>query len=422
MTALLVIFAVTVILWIVLPTEIGSLFCLTALMLLPGVTSATVFSASFGSSTIVFLIFSMMLTYALSSTGVLRRIALRFIDNPLAKKNRYTLLGGYLLAMLIIGSFIAPTTLFVLFFGIAEEMYSLLNLEKGDPLAKAIMIGTGFFASISCAMTPIAHTFPIMALGFYETATGEVISYAQYLRYSLPIGLILVAAAYALLCTVIKKDTGKIEIHFEKGCSWSWREILSLAVFLLVVACWLVVGIWPSVFSRLNALGTAFPAIAGCAVLTAAGCLKVKDGFTKGVSWNAILLCAATLALGKVLTMDEFGVTALITSLMSKVTGAISPMLLVIVFSVLLTNIISNIVTTTLAFNIFVPMFIAGGIADPVTATIVIGIGASLAYALPSSIAHIALAGSSGWASSRDMMKYGAVMVLLSIVVMLVLI
>ena len=391
-------------------------------MLLPDVTSGTVISASFGSSTIVFLIFSMVLTYGLSATGVLRRIALLFIDNPLAKKNQYTLLGGYLLSMLVIGSFIAPTTLFVLFFGIVEEMYSLLHLEKGDPFARGLMIGTGFFASISCAMTPIAHTFPIMALGYYETATGNTISYIDYMKYSLPIGLILAVFAYLILCFVVRKGSASTGLSFEKPGKWQGKEIFALIVFLLVVVAWLIVGIWPKTFVRLNALGTAFPAIVGCAVLAASGCLNVKDGFTKGVSWSAILLCAATLALGKVLTMEEYGITPLITQSMESVLTGAHPMIMVIIFAVVLTNIISNIVTTTLSFNIFVPMFLATGMADPVIATVAIGIGASLAYALPSSIAHIALAGSSGWASSKDMMKWGAVMIVLSLLVMSVVI
>ena len=154
--------------------------------------------------------------------------------------------------------------------------------------------------------------------------------------------------------------------------------------------------------------------MAGCVLMAILGCLNVKEGMSKGVSWSSILLCAATLALGTVLKMDDFGVLPLITSLVSDKIS----MLLIICFAVILTNIISNIVTTTLSFNIFVPVILVTGLIDPALATIAIGIGASLAYALPSSIAHIALAGGSGWATSKDMLKYGTVMVIISIIIM----
>jgi len=414
---LLVIFAVSIFMWITLPIELGSLICIACLMLLPEVTPSLIYNASFGSGTIVFLIFSMLLTYGLSETGILRRIALWFINNPVAKKNKYTFIGFYFLSMLIIGSVIAPTTLFILFYGIANEIYDCMELRKGDQLAKVMMIGTGFFASISCAITPIAHTFPIMALGFYETATGTAISYTEYMKYSLPIGIILAIAAYILLITTLKGEWD-IKVNFTLP-KISIKEIIATIIFILVILAWIITGIWPTTFAKLNSLGTAFPAIIGCALLACFGCLNIKQGMSKGVSWSAILLCSATLALGKVLTIEAFGINTLIINVL----GTEINMLLVILFSVILTNIISNIVTTTLAFNIFVPAMIAGTVSQsPVVATIAIGIGASLAYALPSSIAHIALVGSSGWASSKDMMRYGAAMIVISILVMVVII
>ncbi len=414
---MLCIFVGSIWLWITSSIELGSVACLAALCLLPEVKPATVFSGSFGNATILFLIFSFVLTYALSATGVLRRVAIYFIDNRFAKKSARHFVGAYFLSMLVIGSFMAPTTVFILFFSIVQEIFALLGLEKGDPLARNMMVGTGFFASISCAMTPIAHTFPLMALGYYETATGTAISYIEYLKYGLPIGLILSAAAYLLLASRIKGDYDFSHVHFE-NTKWTGKEIFSVAVFLCVVACWLATGIAPDALSKLNALGTAWPAMIGCIVLAACGCLNIRDGFTKGVAWSAILLCAATLALGSFLTKDEYGIMPAVSEFMAPRLENFPILLLVIVFAVLMTNLISNIVTTTVSFNLFVPVLLAAPLlASPAAATIAIGICASLAYALPSSIAHIALAGSSGWATSRDMLKYGAVMIVVSIAV-----
>lgn len=408
------IFAGSIWLWITCPIEIGSIACLAALCLLPGVKSASVFSASFGSATIMFLLFSFLLTYALSSTGVLRRVAVWFVDNRFAKKNTRLFIGAYFLSMLVIGSFMAPTTVFILYFGLVREIFDLLGLEKGDPLAKRLMVGTGFFASVSCAMTPIAHTFPLMAMGYYEAAAGETISYISYLKYGLPIGLILSVCAYFLLSSGIRKEYDFSTVSFERT-SWSRKEVFSVVVFVAVVFCWLAVGIWPSVFASLNALGTAWPAMVGCIVLAVFGCLDVKEGFSKGVSWSSILLCAATLAMGSFLTKDEFGIMPAVSAFMEARLGGVNALLVIVVFAVVMTNLISNIVTTTVSFNLFVPMLMGAALLAPDKATIAIGICASLAYALPSSIAHIALAGSSGWATSKDMLRYGIVMIVVSI-------
>ena len=400
--------------WITCPIELGSIACLAALCLLPGVTPANVFSASFGSATIMFLIFSFILTFALSETGVLRRVAVFFIDNRISKKNVRMFIGMYFLSILAVGSFMAPTTVFILYFSIVQEIYGLLELEKGDKLARNMMVGTGFFASISCAMTPIAHTFPLMAMGYYETATGLTISYVSYLKYGIPICLVLSICACFLLIAGVKNEYDLSQISFERKAMTD-KEKLSVFVFLAVVACWLITGIWPDKLSGLNALGTSWPAMIGCVVLAVCGCLDIKKGFEKGVSWSAILLCAATLALGSFLTKDEFGVMPAVKAYMEPMLQKADILLLIAVFAVVMTNLMSNIVTTTVSFNLFVPVLIATGLYSPELATIAIGIGASLAYALPSSIAHIALAGSSGWAESKDMLKYGCIMIAFSI-------
>ena len=371
----------------------------------------------------MFLIFSFVLTYGLSASGILKRIAIYFINNKYAKKNIYCFMGLYFLSMLIVGSFMAPTTVFILYFGIIQEIFAVLGLQKGDKLARNLMIGTGFIASISCAMTPIAHTFPLMALGYYEQATGEVISYIQYLRYSLPIGLILAAAAYGLLCLGLNKSNYKL-INFDfKNTSWAKKDILTISIFIITIIAWLFIGIWPTAIPILTALGTSGIAMISCLLMAITKCVNIKDGFSKGVSWNAILLCAATLAMGSFLAKDEFGVMPLLQNFMASQLVNVNILIFIAVFTVLLTNLISNIVTTTVSFNLIVPTLIAvTGLYSPIIATIAIGIGASLAYALPSSIAHIALAGSSGWAESKDMLKYGIPMIAISVLTMILII
>ena len=400
------IFLVTVILWLMFPIEIGSIFCIGSLMLVPGLTPNFIIQNSFGNQTIVFLLFSFLLTFGLSYTGILRKIAIVFITNPIAQKSERNFFLFFLLVIFLIGCIIAPTTLFILAAGLIDEIGRFLNREKGDLLMKHLMIGTGFVASISCAATPIAHTFPIMALGFYEEMTGLVIPYGIYLKYSLPIGILL----FILTCGILSVGLNtKNTIYFSDGSQefrWNFKTVSTLVIFLMVVLYWIIIGIWPSIPN----LGNIFPAIVGCILMVIVGGLDLKQGLKHGVSWSALLLCAATFALGKVLTMDEFGVLSRISAEFGHVS-----LFLIICFSVILTNIISNIVTTTVAFNLFI---LALNFSQPIIGTIAIGIGASLAYTLPSSIAHIALAGSSGWATNKDMLKYGSIMTVMSILIM----
>ncbi|MBQ3552641.1 MAG: anion permease [Clostridia bacterium] len=428
------IFIGAIILWLTVAIDYTSVLVLFALCLLPGVSTADVLQNSLGNSTIAFLIFSFMLTYALSETGFLSRCALFFINNSFAKKSIWRFIFMYFAAILVIGSFIAPTVVFLLFFALAKEIYEMLGLKKGDPTAKVMMIGTAIITSISCAMTPIAHTFPLMALGYYEAETGLSISYLDYLKIGIPVGIALFALTFMVLYTCFKKRVSSSGVTpegavFENKGKMSGREIFSLVVFILVVICWISTGIFPKELAALNALGTSVPAMVGVVLLCAVNIggkpvMQFRDAITKGVSWSSIMLCAATLAVGKYLTSAEFGITSALSGLLTPVFGDVSVavMLLIVVgATIIMTNLMSNIVTTTVMYNIVSPvigglMAIGVGLPLPI-ATIVIGMSASLAYATPPAIAHIAIAAGSEWATPKDMLKYGGVMSILSIAI-----
>lgn len=414
------IFIGAIILWLTVDVGWPSLLVLFSLTQLDGVTISTVMANSLGNNTIAFLIFSCALTYALSSTGLLRRIALWFVNTPIAKKSPWAFAAMYFVSILVIGSFISPTVLFVLFFALAKEIYDINELEKGNNYARMLMIGTAIMTSISCAMTPIAHTFPLMAIGFYESATGEAINWIDYMKIGLPAGLLAAAATFGVLWLGFKNRIGQLKIKVStSSVAITKNEIISLVVFLIVVMMWMISGLWPTFIPILKTWTTTIPPMLGVIVLCALGVLKFNDAIKNGVPWTAIILCASTLAVGKWLTTAEYGITDAIGNMMSSILGtptAFTMVLAVVAFAIIMTNLMSNIVTTTVAYNLLTPIVIATGVISPVLSTILIGIGASMAYATPPAIAHIALAAGSEYCDSKDMLKYGGLVTIISIV------
>lgn len=414
------IFIGAIILWLTVDVGWPSLLVLFSLTQLDGVTISTVMANSLGNNTIAFLIFSCTLTYALSSTGLLRRIALWFVNTPIAKKSPWAFAAMYFVSILVIGSFISPTVLFVLFFALAKEIYDINELEKGNNYARMLMIGTAIMTSISCAMTPIAHTFPLMAIGFYESATGEAINWIDYMKIGLPAGLLAAAATFGVLWLGFKNRIGQLKIKVStSSVAITKNEIISLVVFLIVVMMWMISGLWPTFIPILKTWTTTIPPMLGVIVLCALDVLKFNDAIKNGVPWTAIILCASTLAVGKWLTTAEYGITDAIGNMMSSILGtptAFTMVLAVVAFAIIMTNLMSNIVTTTVAYNLLTPIVIATGVISPVLSTILIGIGASMAYATPPAIAHIALAAGSEYCDSKDMLKYGGLVTIISIV------
>ena len=414
------IFLGAITLWLTVDVGWPSLLVLFSLTQLNGVTISTVMANSLGNNTIAFLIFSCALTYALSTTGLLRRVALWFVNTPVAKKSPWAFAAMYFISILVIGSFISPTVLFVLFFALAKEIYSINNLNKGNDYARMLMIGTAIMTSISCAMTPIAHTFPLMAIGFYESATGEVINWIDYMMIGVPSGLLAAAATFTVLWLGFRKKIGDIHIEAsENTVKISRNEIVALIVFLIVVAMWMISGLFPTWIPILKTWTTTIPPMLGVIVLCLFGIFNFNDAIKNGVPWTAIILCSATLAVGKWLTAAELGITDAIGAAMGNMLGtpnAIGLIFAIVAFAIIMTNLMSNIVTTTVAYNLLTPIVIATGVISPVLSTILIGIGASMAYATPPSIAHVALAAGSEYCDSKDMLKYGGIITIISIV------
>lgn len=68
----------------------------------------------------------------------------------------------------------SPSVLFVIYLPIHETIYNELGINKDDKLANMLMLANLFCCAFACGMTPIAHVFPIMGLGFFESASKGI--------------------------------------------------------------------------------------------------------------------------------------------------------------------------------------------------------------------------------------------------------
>ena len=175
-------------LWLTESIDWPSYLCLAGLTLVPELKMGSILSSSFGNSTFAFLLFTFMCTYAVGQTSFVKRCAIGFITNRLASKGSWWFITVYCLSVLLIGMVMSPVVLFVIYMPILNSVCSELKLEKSDKLANTLILGTLFSCAISCGMTPISHTFPVMALGFYNQMSGSTISYAHYMAEAIPGG------------------------------------------------------------------------------------------------------------------------------------------------------------------------------------------------------------------------------------------
>lgn len=423
------IFIGTLILWLTVSIDWPSILLLGALALIPELKFKSILSGAYGDTTFVFLMFTFIITYALSKTSYIKRIALSFITSNLAKKGPWFFVILYGLSIIFLGMFISPTVLFFVYLPIHEEICTLLKLSKGNKLAAMLMMSTVIFCGISSGMTPIAHVFPLIGMGLYADMYGVAIDYARFMMVGIPVGLltfvmVLLAFKFILkpdMTPLLSFDVNKMKGQEEKI---TLSEKIILAVFIFVVILWVVPGLLKllitsgSLYNFLvwfDSLGTAMPPLIGIIILcivriNGKPLLNIGEAMSKGVSWPSLIMCAGTLALGSALTNADIGFTAWLSAVLSPKIAVLSPTLLVFIFALwaaIETNLSSNMVTATLVSSAALSITTSMTSINIPGIIIAIGIMASYAFATPPAMPCVAVAGSSGWTNTMQMMFYG---------------
>lgn len=431
------IFLGVLLLWLTISIDWPSMLCIAALGFIPEIKFNDMIAGSIGSSTFAFLLFTFMCTYALAQTSFVRRCAIGFITSNVAKKGPWWFLISYCASVLIIGLVMSPTVLYVIYLPILDEICKVLKLEKEDKLANALVMGQTISCGLSSGMTPIAHVFAIMAMGFYESATGLTISPVDYMGFAIPVGIVSFVIMIIIFKIFLRPDMSKFKNMDMESLKkdikpMESREKLILLIFFIVILLWVlpdfIKPVLPSLAKYISSFGIAFPPLLGAvalSILTVDGkpLLSFNDAMSKGISWPSLIMTAATLALGAAMTNKDIGLTGWLTANISPMIQNLGPLVLVLIFTLwaaLQTNLSSNMVTITVVCAVAIPICIAsnGAISTPAMASI-IGMMGAYAFATPPAHPNVALASASGWTTTGQMLRYGLSVMIVTVIVTL---
>ena len=426
------IFLATIIWWGTIGIHYPSILCIALFALTGVMTAKEVFAASMGNWIVLFLIGCFGLSEGLRVTGFSRRFALWFMTRPFVAGRPWMLLAMFLLACTLLGAVMSSTATCIVFMAIAAPMLETLGYKKGDAFAAMVMMGIAWAATASLAMTPIAHAGNVMMMEWIRGDFDYNISFAQWMIFGIPMGLLVYLMIIGLFRYVVRPDVTKItgmtteyirEVAGKMGAMKS-EEKLALGVFLVVVVCWMLPGIagniLPGVSDYLDKLGYAIPALVGASLLCV---IRVKNQplltfhqwMTGGMEWGSTILVAAIMAIGSVIGKPETGIPQLLTNIFQPVAMGVPfyIFLLISIFWVVLqTNVMSNIVSMTLVYTIMVPVAVAAGVGNQIALGATIAAASNYAFSLPSATTTTAIVIGSGWVSVGFMGRYGVILIL----------
>ena len=200
----------------------------------------------------------------------------------------------------------------------------------------------------------------------------------------------------------------------------------SMDIFLLPS---LFENIAPTFYEFFNKYGTVMPPLLGTLALCIIQIdhepiIKIDEAFKNGVPWGSLIMCAATLALGAALQNGDIGLITYLENTLGLALKSLPAIVLLIIFAIwaaIQTNLSSNMVTATLVATVASTILITSSSTLNLSATIcIIGMLASFAFATPPSMPHIAIISSSPSCSTKDVLLYGLILMVISIIISLI--
>lgn len=403
---------------------------------LTGALDLSATTECFGHKYIFLYMGGFLLAIAIEKWDLHKRMALHIIK--LIGTNISLIILGFMAATAFLSMWISNTATAVMMLPIGMSIISQLDdnpqTEKNENLlfGKALMLGIAYGASIGGIATLIGTPPNLVFAGFVEETFNVEITFWQWIKFGLPISIIMLTISWIYLTRFAFKfnqkefpgGKEKIDKLLVSIGPIKKEEKIVLAIFMITAFCWV---------SRSFLLQRFIPAIDDTIIALIAGIslfvipsTNPKEPLIKWeeavkIPWGIMLLFGGGMALAK-----GFEATGLANWLGTQMTLLQGVSLLVLLFVIIasvnfITEVTSNLATTAMLLPILYPLAVTMNI-NPYLLLVASTVSASSAFMLPVATPPNAVIFGSGYLKISDMIKAGIWMNIISIVLITVMV
>lgn len=381
-----------------------------------------------------------MISLAMEKWNLHRRLALNIVNRTGTGAD--SIIFGFFLASYLISMWISNTATTLMMLPIAASVVTLLTNGKNETNSKGtknfsttLMLSIAYGASIGGIATLVGSPPNASMAGILSKSFNYEVSFFEWMKYGLPFSLLLLIIAYFVLVKWIYPNRlGKFElgheiIHAELKALGKLRssEFRVFIVFISTALLWILqepLGKWAK-NSGVEITDTSIGLfMASLLFVLPSGnqrekILEWKD--TEKLPWGVLLMFGGGMSLA-----EAFSSSGLVQHITSGMTAFDQSNKFIFVsmlcaLGLLMTALMSNIAMV----NIFVPVVASlavGAEISPVLFAIPVTIAASCDFMFPMSTPPNAIAYSSGYIHSRDMLRAGVVLNVISLIILMVLV
>lgn len=288
---------IAVIAWVseVVPIGIASIF-FVLIQHVAGVMPAGPATANFAPPTLLFVLASFFLAFALNMSGLSNRIALKLtsLSGGSPKKAVFYIMSATALLSTVISDVPAAAA----FFPIGLSLLQQNNVKVGQSnFGKSLMIGIPFASLIGGVATPAGSSLNVLSLNLLESTTGIVITFTQWAALGIPFVIIMTPLAILALNWVFPPEIEhlvgieNIEEDYKALGPLNKGEIKFIVIFIGLLIVWFTESIHGVPIPVSSTIGAALFFCPGIDILD---WKSTKDK----IGWDTILLIGASSSLG----------------------------------------------------------------------------------------------------------------------------
>ena len=428
--------AFAIIWWVATPLPLAfTTLAMLGLGIALGALSVNAAFAHSSSWVLWFVVGSFGLAAALEATGVNRRFALAFLDMPFVRGRSHRFLMMFLGSATLMSAFMANTVVAVIWLSLALKIYRMLQVETSDPLVEANTLGIAWAANIGGIATPVGNGTNAPAIALIAAATGVTVSFLQWTIIGTVLAALFLATALVVFRLVVPvgsnafarpETTAFIAAERQRLGRMPAAERWAIGWFVCAILLWFAPDLARFVAPKETAgllqrnLHMTVPAI----LIPVVMCLvPVRDParrfvltwqeWMQGVDWGLVIFIGGVMGLGTAVGEEATGLPGYFRAALQPSLGHLSEQTFVLVMCasvILVTSVISNMVTLAIFVPLGLTMSQSLGIADPVALGVVLGIGPSLDYLLPSGTTTNAIVAGSGYLRVSTMVRHGIIL------------
>jgi len=372
--------------------------------------------AAFSKPTVFLILASLFLAEALRKHGLTRRLAMTTVVASGGGIQR--LLFGIMAVAAFFSMWVENTATAAILIPVALTISRQIpDPEEARPFLVLLVLGIAYSASLGGMATITGAGSNAVAAEFLNQV--GTFRFMDWMVYGLPALLLLFPVTWWLLLRVMPVSVRRLDVtparqDLQKQGPMSPTERQLLFTLGVTIFFWITgSGIEGLLNLPPPSLSATVVAILAVGYLSVRQVIDWND--VKGVSWGIFFIIGAGLSLGEALTRT--GVTDWLATLITPIVSG-PPLLVTLLVLVYLSALLTNILNNTTIAAVFVPILIAIAGTDPSLSPVQLVLPVTLAttfgYSLPSASGRMALVSGTGIVGSKDMMRYGLIMTMVS--------